>query len=107
AGGLADRLRALGAGPETIVGVHLPRTAKLVTALLAVLKAGAAYLPLDTTYPDERIAFLVADAGACLVIEPDDVFLPSPGEGWVGDGRGAGGEGLAYLIYTSGSTGRP
>src|SRR6185369_298430 len=78
-----------------------------VTALLAVLKAGAAYLPLDTTYPDERIAFLVADAGACLVIEPDDVFLPSPGEGWVGDGRGAGGEGLAYLIYTSGSTGRP
>jgi amino acid adenylation domain-containing protein len=104
---LAERLRSLGAGPERVVGVHLPRTAEMVTALLAVLKTGAAYLPLDPSYPEERIALLVKDAGAVVVIGPEGVFLPSPGDRAGGAGRGAGGEGLAYLIYTSGSTGRP
>jgi len=105
---LADRLRDLGAGPERIVGVHLPRTAEMVTALLAVLKTGAAYLPLDTTYPDERIAFLVEDAGAKLIVEGVGCAVRTI------DGAGAHSapyaeiaSQIAYLIYTSGSTGRP
>jgi amino acid adenylation domain-containing protein len=107
AGLLADRLRAAGAGPEQIVGVRLPRTPDLIVALLAVLQSGAAYLPLDPAYPQERLDFLLADAGAGMVIE-GEAFSPLPAGEWAGDGRGAGGEAsLAYLIYTSGSTGRP
>jgi amino acid adenylation domain-containing protein len=102
---LANHLRSRGAGPETVVGVHLPRTAKMVTALLAVLKSGAAYLPLDTTYPEERIKFLVEDAGAFLLLAAPE------GQGHVAQGFNPGlkptPDGLAYLIYTSGSTGRP
>jgi len=122
---LAERLRARGAGPEQIVGVRLPRGADLIVALLGVLKSGAAYLPLDPAYPEERIGLMVADAGAAVVLEPSPPApLPQAGEGCrlvkiaqppspsnplpsPARGRGAGGEGLAYLIYTSGSTGRP
>ena len=115
---LAGRLREMGAGPEAVVGVHLPRTAEMVIALLAVLKSGAAYLPLDASYPEERIELLVEDARAVVVIEPDGPGRPLPrplpraspspppraGEG---RHRPLTGDGLAYLIYTSGSTGRP
>ncbi|MFH8802243.1 amino acid adenylation domain-containing protein [Streptomyces sp. NPDC017936] len=119
---LAHRLRELGVGPDTVVGVHLERSAELMVALLAVLKAGGAYLPLDTGYPHERLAFMLADAGA-------PVLLTHPGGGaelaadgltvvavdeHAGDGRpdtapepAAGPGHLAYVIYTSGSTGRP
>jgi amino acid adenylation domain-containing protein len=65
---LAGRLRELGAGPEQVIGVRLPRTPDLIVALLAVLESGAAYLPLDPAYPEERLAFLVEDAGASLEI---------------------------------------
>ncbi|HKH45137.1 MAG TPA: amino acid adenylation domain-containing protein [Thermoanaerobaculia bacterium] len=126
---LAEELYLRGAGPESVVAVKLPRTAELVVALLGVLKAGAAYLPLDPGYPEERIAFMVEDAGASIEIRPSEPSPPAPlpraGEGCrlerisrfsepsnplpsPARGRGAGGEGsLAYLIYTSGSTGRP
>src|SRR5439155_4099893 len=104
---LADRLRALGAGPETIVGVHLQRTAELVTALLAVLKTGAAYLPLDTTYPAERIAFLVADGGAKLIVEVGCAVRTIDGARAHSAPYATIPSNTAYLIYTSGSTGRP
>ena len=129
---LAARLRALGTGPETVVAVSLPRTADLIVALLGVLESGAAYLPIDLAYPEERRRFMLEDGGAEWVIggEPSPPApLPQAGEGRKAKaggfkifsrrtveavhpsparGRGAGGEGsLAYIIYTSGSTGRP
>ena len=124
---LARRLRSLGVGPEVPVAVCAGRSAGLVAALLAVLKAGGAYLPLDPNYPPERLAFLLADAGAAVLLTESALA-----------GRCGGFSGvvvemdrtdpidptartdrsdaplppplpgsLAYLIYTSGSTGRP
>ncbi|WP_285742219.1 non-ribosomal peptide synthetase [Lentzea sp. NBRC 105346] len=101
---LAHKLISLGAGPEQVVAVRLPRSIDLVVTLLAVLKAGAAYLPIDPDLPAERIEFMLSDAAPVLVVdtphdasafpatEPDvDLDPSSP----------------AYVIYTSGSTGRP
>ena len=120
---LADRLAAelqrRGAGPESVVAICLPRGADLVTAELAILRAGAAYLPLDPENPGDRLAYMCADAGVRLVVssarwadrvppglpilELDalDDGLPSPSPVTL-DSRN-----LAYVIYTSGSTGRP
>jgi len=124
---LAAELRALGAGPETVVGVCLERSVDLVVALLATLRAGSAYLPLDPADPDERLTFMVKDASVPLVVcrsGRSRAFGSGPGRLLVSPG-GAGaerassrpaGEGidpavgsdhLAYVIYTSGSTGRP
>ncbi|MEA2694490.1 MAG: hypothetical protein QOJ16_3877, partial [Acidobacteriota bacterium] len=118
----AGRLRALGVGPETRVGVCLERSADLVAALLAVLAAGGAYVPLDPTYPAERLAFMVEDAEAAVVLSRRALSARLPKAAalravWVEDlaAREAAAEGaavvlpenLAYLIYTSGSTGRP
>ena len=61
---LAHHLRALGVGPETVVGLLLERSPELVVGLMAILKAGGAYLPLDPCYPAERLSFMLADAGA-------------------------------------------
>ena len=120
---LAARLRARGVGPESVVGVCLDRSPELVVALLATLKAGGAYLPLDGAYPAERLAFMVKDSAACLLVTRRDLAgrLPadSPpvllldaaeeeGAGQEADGKGgAAPDNLAYVIYTSGSTGRP
>ncbi|WP_272899595.1 non-ribosomal peptide synthetase, partial [Streptomyces sp. CBMAI 2042] len=128
---LARLLVAGGVGPERVVGLALPRSADLVVSVLAVLKAGAAYLPIDTEYPAERIAFLLEDAGpACVVTTSGElaagvfgglacVVLGEPGteERLAGFSRGdlADSERVgalspahpAYVIYTSGSTGRP
>ncbi|HEX4966052.1 MAG TPA: amino acid adenylation domain-containing protein [Thermoanaerobaculia bacterium] len=119
---LARHLRDLGIGPERRVGVCLERTADLVVALLAVLKAGGAYLPLDLRYPAERLSFLLADAGADVVITRSGSEAWRPGVGAVLLDRDApriaardagaleplaGPGNLAYLIYTSGSTGHP
>ncbi|HVG11011.1 MAG TPA: amino acid adenylation domain-containing protein, partial [Thermoanaerobaculia bacterium] len=114
---LAGCLCAQGAGPERRVGVCLDRSADLVVTLLAVLKSGSAYVPLDPAYPLERLAFLAADAHIAVLVSRTEL----PGFGWDGPmlspdggrcvegglGRPALPENLAYLIYTSGSTGVP
>ncbi|MFJ4983661.1 non-ribosomal peptide synthase/polyketide synthase [Streptomyces sp. NPDC088732] len=119
---LAHALVGAGAGPESTVAVALPRSAALVVTLLAVHRAGGAYLPLDTGYPAERLAFMLADARPVCLVTADGVALPDTGAPrlLVGtDGSPAAGAATgplpaaydprhpAYVIYTSGSTGRP
>ncbi|MEA2692844.1 MAG: hypothetical protein QOJ16_2231, partial [Acidobacteriota bacterium] len=121
---LAHWLGRLGVGPETRVGVALERSLEMVVALLAVLKAGGAYLPLDPSYPLERLALMLEDSGAPVLLTEKPLVerFPSYGGEMVILSRGAavpgrqvaaaprsgvGPENLAYVIYTSGSTGRP
>ncbi|RZT88649.1 amino acid adenylation domain-containing protein [Pseudonocardia sediminis] len=124
---LARRLIAAGAGPERVVAVAVSRRPELVVALLGVLHAGAAYLPLDMEAPVQRRAQLLADARPAAVLtaagEPDagtgdepgppvlTVDLAEPGDPRPVTGAERGApltpDSLAYLIYTSGSTGRP
>jgi amino acid adenylation domain-containing protein len=120
---LAHRLVDRGVGPEVIVGLCLHRSLELVTGMLAVMKAGGAYLPLDPDEPAERLAFMVKDSAVKHVLAMSDqaglfeslgvTVLSVPQE--TGDAdpeRPARATGLrpdnaAYVIYTSGSTGRP
>jgi natural product biosynthesis luciferase-like monooxygenase protein len=115
---IAHRLVAMGVRRGDIVGLHLPRCCDMVVAALGILKAGAAYLPLDPAYPADRIALYVEDSGAGVIVT--DAAHPVPGKTCltVDDPAlhhgpmtqpegGAGPDDLAYLIYTSGSTGRP
>jgi amino acid adenylation domain-containing protein len=120
---IAHRLRAAGVGPETLVGVCAERSVELVAGLLGVLKAGGAYLPLDPEYPADRLAFMVTDAAAPVVLVQEHLrdVLPDTGATvlalddervWADqpadDPAPTAGPGhLAYVIYTSGSTGRP
>ncbi|WP_395366318.1 amino acid adenylation domain-containing protein [Streptomyces sp. YH02] len=120
---LARRLRERGAGPERYVAVAVPRSAELMVALLGVLKAGAAYLPVDLDYPADRVAFMLADSGARLVVTTGEAAgrLPAVADleqvvvGEEAPETTAPGTPVpaarpdhpAYLIYTSGSTGRP
>ena len=117
---LAHHLRDRGVGPGVLVGVLLDRSPELVVALLGILKAGGAYVPLDPEHPAERLAFLLADTEARLVITQDDLAarLPEHTDRLLIDGdwpRGPATEpepsatpnDLAYVIYTSGSTGTP
>ncbi|WP_371588947.1 amino acid adenylation domain-containing protein [Streptomyces virginiae] len=118
---LAGALRARGAGPEEIVAVALHRSTEMVVSLLAVLKSGAAYLPVDPSLPADRIAYLLSDAEPVLLLADDEVAaaLPAaadlprldPGAVRDEDIAVAGPAALpghpAYVIYTSGSTGRP
>ena len=127
AGRLAWFLAGLGAGPETVVGLCLERGAELVTAIVGVWLAGAAYLPLDPAYPAARLGYMLAAGGAGLVVcrgglqgglaAPGAVVVdladPSAAAGLAGmaadvalPGVRAAGQ-LAYVIYTSGSTGTP
>jgi amino acid adenylation domain-containing protein len=114
--GLVDQ----GVGPESLVALALARSADVVVGILGVLKAGAAYLPLDAEYPAERIAHMLGDArpvlalthrawssdlaGVRAVLIDDSAWQRHPGEN-LGPRAGAGS--AAYVIYTSGSTGRP
>ncbi|WP_323746773.1 amino acid adenylation domain-containing protein, partial [Catenulispora pinisilvae] len=123
---LARALVVRGAGPESLVAVALPRSVELVVALLAILKSGAAYMPVDPEYPADRIGFMLADAAPVCVITTSDVVSTLPqtvdafvvvddpqfaGEVSAYSGVdlhvGFGSECPAYVIFTSGSTGRP
>ncbi|MFJ9247502.1 non-ribosomal peptide synthase/polyketide synthase [Streptomyces sp. NPDC101776] len=98
----AGVLAALGAGPEQTVAVALPRSLELVVALLAVHRAGAAYLPLDPDYPEDRLALMVEDARPVYVVRDT---LPTGPEAQLPTSYDPSHP--AYVIYTSGSTGRP
>jgi amino acid adenylation domain-containing protein len=103
---LAWYLVGRGAGPETVVALCLPRGIELVTAILAVWKTGAAYLPVDTTLPAERIAYMLADSGAVAVLGAEGALEEVPA-GEAAPRAIVHRDGLAYVIYTSGSTGVP
>jgi amino acid adenylation domain-containing protein/non-ribosomal peptide synthase protein (TIGR01720 family) len=111
--GLAGRLVDVGVGPESVVGVCAERSAATVVAWLAVLLAGGAYLPLDPSYPEERLAFMLADAGASVVVAPAPMagavttVHPDERSASAATATAVGPDHLACVIYTSGSTGRP
>ncbi|WP_235430608.1 AMP-binding protein [Xanthomonas sp. MUS 060] len=75
---LAHYLRKLGVRPDDRVAICMQRSIEMVVALLAVLKAGAAYVPLDPAYPPERLAYILADCGAVMVLAVTDAILPAP-----------------------------
>ena len=120
---LAHHLQAFGIGADRLVGVCLHRSLDLAVGLLAVLKAGGACVPLDPSYPAERLAFLVVDAGLDTILTsrplvdrlpagPRLVRLDADADAWAGrppspPPRAVGAEDVAYVIYTSGSTGQP
>ncbi|MFB9329944.1 amino acid adenylation domain-containing protein [Paenibacillus aurantiacus] len=118
---LARTLRQAGAGPDRLVMVMAERGADMVAGLLAVLKAGAAYVPIDPEFPDARIRHMAEDSGSELLLAHRSlagrisfggasVFLDDP-DAYASDGTNldplSGADNLAYVIYTSGSTGMP
>ncbi|BBL70958.1 hypothetical protein MoryE10_15640 [Methylogaea oryzae] len=121
AGGLAQRLHALGIGPESRVGLCAARSMEMVVGLLAILKAGGAYVPLDPAYPAERLRYMIEDADlALLLVQPElrealpdtatlrlDLAMPAPAETAALPAPAVGPANAAYVIYTSGTTGRP
>src|SRR6185436_5909468 len=131
---LAHYLRQLGVGPEVLVGIYLERSLELVIALLGILKAGGAYLPLDPTYPSERVQFMIEDSGAHVLLtqekrlsarvnpiienlkskiqNPRVIYLDTENSdidnaSWNNVDYDVCSNDLAYVIYTSGSTGQP
>ncbi|MBW8852646.1 MAG: amino acid adenylation domain-containing protein [Xanthomonadales bacterium] len=130
---IAAHLRAHGVGPGRMVGLYLERTPRMLAALLGVLKAGAAYVPLDPGFPAERIGYMLEDAAAPVVLTERAIAAQLPagahvaldvdaldGDALDGDALDgdvppaadavpgdAGAEDPAYVIFTSGSTGRP
>jgi surfactin family lipopeptide synthetase A len=121
---LAAYLRALGVGPEVLVAIALERSPNMVVAVLGVMKAGGAYVPLDADYPAERLAFMIADTAAAVLLTETSLVSSMPAEQtrvvcldteWpdiaayptANVPSGATSSNLAYVIYTSGSTGTP
>ncbi|WP_157652523.1 non-ribosomal peptide synthetase, partial [Burkholderia ubonensis] len=124
ANGLAHQLvNHYGVGPESLVGIMLDRSEAMIVAILGVLKAGAAFVPLDTAYPAERINHILGDTGLSLLLTQSSqlaqwyeyagvtLLLDQELPGWTplpdNPPRRAAPEHLAYVIYTSGSTGKP
>ncbi len=103
---LAETLIAQGVEPGDAVGVRMPRSADGIIAILGVLMAGGVYLPLDPAYPEERLAFMVEDAGATVIIDDLGRFPETP-SGTIAIPALDDAEDRAYIIYTSGTTGRP
>ena len=118
---MAGAIAALGAGPGHVIGVCAERSPEMVTALLGVMLSGAAYLPLDPSLPTARLAFMMSDSGARVVLAPStaaavaeragaryvitvDELPPGP---YRLSARPPRRDGAAYVMYTSGSTGRP
>ncbi len=120
---LAHSLKGLGVGPDTLVGLLVERSAEMIVGLLGVLKAAGAYVPMDTAFPAERIAFMLADAKVTVLLTQKSLLAGLPADAprticldsfdWCqADGKAPAParprpENLAYVIYTSGSTGRP
>ena len=116
---LAAELRGLGVKPGALVGLYVDRSLELVVGLLGILKAGAAYVPLDPAYPAQRIAWMLEDSRAAVVVTVEAlrgqlppgparlVAVDGPRVPGPSSGATAGGDDLAYVIFTSGSTGRP
>jgi amino acid adenylation domain-containing protein len=121
---LGHYLRELGVGPETLVAVLLERSVEMVVGLLGVLKAGAAYVPIDPEYPAERVRYMLADCGArvlltqaaltgqleetgCRIVQLDYDCEQIAQRSDMNVASEVSAESLAYVIYTSGSTGRP
>jgi non-ribosomal peptide synthetase component F len=121
---LARHLQVLGVGPEVLVGIYIDRSFDFVVALLATFKSGGAYLPLDPSYPKERLAFMLKDAGVSVLLTLTRFVPEIPGEERKffcldGDSELLGQypdtnlatrcspQQLAYVIYTSGTTGQP
>ncbi|GGN83776.1 hypothetical protein GCM10010112_62430 [Actinoplanes lobatus] len=119
---LARRLRAMGVGPEDCVGVCMTRSPEMVVACLAILRAGGVYVPLDTAFPADRMAFMLREVGAeTVLIHPPTAGVVPDGPWRVADVGEAEDEGPdteaalpevgpgngCYVIFTSGSTGRP
>ncbi|HYG65538.1 MAG TPA: amino acid adenylation domain-containing protein, partial [Thermoanaerobaculia bacterium] len=121
---LAHHLRSLGVGPEVLVGLSMERSLDMLIGVLAVLKAGGAYVPLDPEYPRERVAFMLEQSHAPVLLTQERLLakLPEHSAVLVAVDRdaeaiasrpatppvsGVGPDNLAYVIYTSGSTGKP
>jgi amino acid adenylation domain-containing protein len=117
---VARKLIELGAGPNVLVGICMERTANMVAGLLGILKAGAAYVPLDPAFPRERLGFMLEDSKAQILVTDNGSLLAIPAtqadvvcidaldyERLDGSGAHAQPGDLAYVIYTSGSTGKP
>lgn len=120
----ANYLRSIGVERNVVVGLYLDRSPAMVVAALAILKAGGAYVPLDPIHPVERLAFMLRDSNASIVVSTTRLAEGFPSGEWqvvtldgdaekiaaMSDGRpesGVGSDDLAYIIYTSGSTGQP
>ncbi|MDP8969327.1 MAG: amino acid adenylation domain-containing protein [Actinomycetota bacterium] len=121
---VARHLSAAGVGPDVPVGIRVERSSHLAVGLLAILKAGGACLPLDPSYPRERLAFMLDDAAPPALLAQQSLVARLPGYGGrlvrldadlddiarhhpESPARGAAADDLAYVIYTSGSTGEP
>jgi natural product biosynthesis luciferase-like monooxygenase protein len=118
---VAQELVSLGVGPDQMVGIFVERSLEMVVGLLGILKAGGAYVPMDPAYPRERIAWMLEDTNAPVVLTLDRLRAALPPTGATvlaidalggeatapRQGQRATGNNLAYVIFTSGSTGRP